>query len=81
MLPNSWEDLFYLMRKEVHAHPDLPNFTIPQLKKIHKLFWKCVKLTMYDETEEISLRGFIRIIPKLDKIQKHKEFKENEKSK
>lgn len=64
MLPNSWDDLFYLMKKEVHSHPDLPNFTIPQLKKIHKMLWVHVKELMRDETSEISLQGFIRLVPK-----------------
>tara|TARA_R110000851_G_scaffold245756_1_gene398489 strand:+ start:38 stop:337 length:300 start_codon:yes stop_codon:yes gene_type:complete len=77
MLPESWDDLFYLMKKEVHKHPELPNFTIEQLKKIHKLFWANLKKAMRDETSEISLSGFMRIVPKLNKIKRNEERKQN----
>ena len=77
MLPESWDDLFYLMKKEVHNHPELPNFTIPQLKKIHNLFWKNLKTAMRDQTSEISLYKFLRIVPKLEKIKRYEERKEN----
>jgi hypothetical protein len=76
MLPNSWDDLFYLMKKEVHKHPELPNFTIEELKKIHKIFWANLKKAMRDETSEISLFQFMRIVPKLTKIKQNAERKQ-----
>jgi hypothetical protein len=64
MYPRSWGDVFYLMKKDILAHPELPNFTIPQIEKIHKLLWKMIREELKDESSPITLPKFLKFIPK-----------------
>ena len=71
MLPKSWDDVFYLTRKEVLADESLPDFSIDQLKQIHKLFWGHIKELMRDESEEITIHKVLRLVPKKDANGNH----------
>jgi hypothetical protein len=71
MLPKNWDDVFYLMRKDILAEKTLPDFSIAEITSIHKLFWVMLKEEMKDESMQITLPKFLKIVPKKDANGNH----------
>jgi len=66
MLPKSWDDVFYLTMKELRQRDDVPDLSVQQVEKVHKLFWKQVKETMRDESQAVTIHKLLRFVPKPD---------------
>lgn len=75
-LPKTWDDVYYLVRKEINANPDLPNFTIDDTRMWSNAFWKCLKKVTKDKSSPIRLNGFLTFYPRLKAIKRYEERKQ-----